>query len=58
MGDLMGLKARDKNTGFEGMVTAKVEYLNVPTPSYRIETLLEGKIVEQWFDEGRIEPVI
>lgn len=57
MSVLFGKKARDKITGFEGMVTGRVEYMYgcaqlCLTPSVD----KDGKLREgQWFDDGRIE---
>lgn len=53
----LGQKAKDKITGFEGIITGRASYLYgcdqyslVPTVSQ------DGKIGDtQWFDEGRIE---
>lgn len=58
MSDLMGKKARDKITGFTGIITGHCYYLYgcdqyclVPPTSY-------GKLLDShWFDSGRIEVI-
>jgi len=52
----LGLKARDKVTGFEGIITAKVKYLT-GCDQYCIKPKAEnGKVLEgYYFDEGMIE---
>jgi hypothetical protein len=50
---MLGKKVKDSITGFTGTATARAEYLN-STPSIRVTTLHEGKIVEEWMDESRL----
>jgi len=52
----LGRKAKDKITGFEGIITGKVTYL-YGCNQYCVAPLAkEGKILDsQWFDEGRIK---
>lgn len=54
--DLLGKQARDKITGFEGIIIAKVTYLygcNQYGLSPRVQ---DGKVIDSsFFDEGRIE---
>lgn len=52
----LGKKARDRITGFEGVITGRAQYLTgcdqyVLTPSVK-----DGSYqASQWFDEGRLE---
>jgi len=53
----LGMKARDKVTGFEGIITGKINYL-YGCSQYGIVPPVtpDNKIGDcQWFDEGRIE---
>ena len=53
----LGLKAKDKVTGFTGIITGKVSYL-YGCDQYGLtpEVRKDGKITDtQWFDEGRIQ---
>ena len=57
MEDLLGKKAKDKITGFEGIITSKHVYLTGCT-QYGIQPVVDkdGKVPERnYFDEGRIE---
>lgn len=55
MNAFLGKRARDKFTGFEGRITAHVEYLS-GGHRYGIEVLKkDGSLEEQWFDENRIK---
>lgn len=59
MKNLLGKKAKDKITGFEGILTAKCSYLT-GCDQYGITPPVDkdGKRQEvQWFDEGRIEVI-
>jgi hypothetical protein len=52
----MGKKARDKVTGFEGIITAKVHYMYGCDQYGLTPKVLDGKIGDtNFFDEGRIE---
>jgi hypothetical protein len=56
----LGLTARDKYTGFVGLVTGKVEYLTGCTQFLLQPNALDkdGRPVEgMWLDEDRIEQV-
>lgn len=55
----LGLKARDKITGFEGTITGRAQYLTGCNQCVLVPTVdSDGKVREsQWFDEGRIEIV-
>lgn len=53
----LGTKVRDKETGFDGVVTARAEYLY---DGFRI--LVEnidttGRPIEWWFNENRVEQI-
>ena len=51
-------KGRDKVTGFEGIVTARVTYLTGCDQYALAPPAAEGKILDScYFDEGRIEIV-
>jgi hypothetical protein len=55
--DFMGKKAKDKITGFEGIITSKHIYLT-GCNQYGIQPSVDkdGKVPEKnYFDEGRIE---
>lgn len=64
----LGIKARDKITGFEGIVTAKVEYINgcvqfCLTPKVekkRSEVLIGGEYIDiqrlEYVDNGILKP--
>jgi hypothetical protein len=54
---ILGQKAKDKITGFEGILTGKCEYLTGCT-QYSIQPITKddgGFIEGRWFDEGRLE---
>ena len=55
----LGKKARDTISGFEGIVTARHEYLyGCKRVSVTPQKLQEGKpIACEWFDEGQLEIV-
>ena len=54
----LGQKARDKVTGFEGILTGKAEYLYGCAQYCIVPAAKDGKIGEShWFDEGRIEVI-
>ena len=54
--DKLGKFARDKITGFEGTVIAKISYLFGCAQYNLVPKAKEGKLEDgQWFDEGRIE---
>jgi hypothetical protein len=51
----LGEKYRDKATGWEGIATAHVEYLD-DAPSVRLQRVGQsGELEEQYFAEGRLE---
>lgn len=54
---MLGSKAKDTITGFEGTVTATCEYLH-DKPSARLETLKDGKVVAEWFQISRLVTVV
>lgn len=58
MDKLLGKKAIDKITGFEGIIIGKCEYL-YGCNQYGITPMAkDGKIEEtRWFDEGRVDVV-
>lgn len=53
----LGQKAKDKITGFKGILTGRAEYLYGCTQYVIVpEVAKDGKMGDgQWFDEGRIE---
>lgn len=52
----LGQKARDKITGFEGIITGRAQYLTGCDQYALAPPARDGKIESsQWFDEGRIE---
>ena len=57
---VLGLRARDMITGFEGVATGRLENYHGP-PEIRIQPEFcgdDGKPAEAvWFDEGRVELV-
>lgn len=56
--ELLGKKAKDKVSGFEGTVSAVCEYLYA-SPSVELTPQAKPgeKPVSDWFDIARIEPV-
>jgi len=54
----LGQKARDKVTGFEGILVGRVQYL-FGCNQYSISPpAKDGKVNDsQWFDEGRVEVI-
>ncbi len=54
----LGMKVRDTVTGFTGIAVAKLEKLK-GTTAYSVQSteLFEGRIVEEWFEEGRLEVI-
>lgn len=54
--DNLGKKAKDKVTGFEGIITGKINYLYGCSQYGIVPPASENKTHDcQWFDEGRIE---
>lgn len=54
----LGQKARDKVTGFEGILTGKAQYLYGCTQYCIVPPAKDSKIEDShWFDEGRIEVI-
>lgn len=53
----LGLKAKDKITGFEGIIIGKCEYLTGCNQYGLTPKSKEGEKIlsTEWFDEGRIE---
>jgi hypothetical protein len=53
----LGSKVKDSVTGFEGIAVIRVEYLK-GTTKYVVQgtKLHDGRIVEESFEEGRLEP--
>ncbi len=52
----LGAKGKDVVTGFVGTVTAKAEYLGSPG-QIRLEAMVDGKPVEMWVSEERVQVV-
>lgn len=54
----LGQKAKDKVTGFEGILTGMARYLYGCDQYCIVPPVIDGKIGDsQWFDEGRIEVI-
>lgn len=54
----LGYKVKDNITNFEGVVTARTEYLDQSTSCLvESEKLVDGKPVSAWFEESRLEIV-
>lgn len=54
----LGVKVKDKETGFEGLVTARAEYLH-EYPRVLVEsTDTTGRPVEWWYPESRVEEIV
>lgn len=52
----LGVKARDKITGFEGIITGRAQYITGCDQYVLVPPVKDGKVGDsQWFDEGRIE---
>ncbi len=53
----LGVKAKDKITGFKGIIVGRAEHLfGCNTYGISPQTLKDGqRINTEWFDEGRIE---
>ena len=52
----LGQKAKDKITGFEGVITGRAQYLYGCDQYCIVPPAKDGQIKDgQWFDEGRIE---
>ena len=52
----LGQKVRDKVTGFEGMATAKVEYLNGCVQLCVKPKAIDGKMLEgEYIDDSQLE---
>lgn len=53
---ILGRQAKDKITGFEGILIGRAEYLTGCTQYGLAPPAVNGEIKPaQWFDEGRIE---
>jgi len=50
----LGQKAKDKVTGFEGIIIARIEYLFGCNQYGLAPEAKDGKTETCWFDEGRI----
>ena len=50
----LGSKVKDVVTGITGMATARIEYV-FGDPQIRIELVVDGKPVEVWYAENRVE---
>ena len=54
----LGMKVRDKETNYQGVVTARAEYL-YDRPRVLVENIdSTGRPIEWWYDESRVEEVI
>lgn len=53
----LGVKVRDKETNFEGLVTARAVYL-YGEPSVMVESVdSTGRPIEWWYKEDRVEVI-
>lgn len=53
----LGVKVRDKETKFEGLVTARAKYL-YDEPSVLVESIdSTGRPIEWWYKESRVEAI-
>lgn len=51
----LGTRVKDKETKFEGLVTARAEYL-YDEPSVLVESVdSTGRPIEWWYKESRVE---
>lgn len=48
---------RDEVTGYEGIATARAVYLGDELPRVRLESVVDGRPVSEWWDEPRLQPV-
>lgn len=49
----LGLKARDKITGFEGVITGRAQYLTGCDQYVLVPPVKDGQVQKsEWFDEG------
>lgn len=53
MDDRIGRPASDTVTGFNGVITARCEYMT-GSVWLEIQTNHAGKVVSEWFDEARV----
>ncbi len=54
----LGDKVKDTVTGFTGIAVAKLErFKGTTTFAVQSTVLVEGRIIEDWFEEGRLEAV-
>ena len=52
----LGVRAKDKITGFEGIITSRITYLYGCDQYGIVPTVVDNKIGDgQYFDEGRVE---
>lgn len=51
----LGMRVRDRFTGYEGYAVARMEHLH-GVPEVRVEALLDGAIHVEWIDEARLVP--
>jgi hypothetical protein len=54
----LGSKVRDKVTGFQGVVTARIEYLYDPTQVHIESANNNGEPADIWCIEGRVDVLI
>ena len=57
---MLGDKARDIITGFEGIVIGKTQWLTICEDSVGLSSqeLKNGRSIVEWFDETRVEVLI
>lgn len=53
----LGIEAEDKVTGFQGKITARIEY-HLGATQYQLTKVHEGDIRNQWFEEPRVKRAI
>lgn len=53
----LGTKVRDKETNYQGIVTARAEYL-YGIPKVLVENIdSTGRPIDWWYDESRVEEI-
>ncbi len=50
----LGMRARDKITGFTGIITTRAEYITGPRRYCLENSTKDNKVQTEWFDEQRI----
>jgi len=53
----LGTKAKDNITGFEGIITASIQYIHGDTQYFLEAPVKDGKAENAWIVEDRLEAV-